>query len=190
MSWLLVIQVAMKNEWRENSSINLWSRYALLSFSSSILSLLSSSSIPSSVPSFPFILSFSVFPSLFHPVILSCFHFLVTCRRLTFLVLFFFFNQGSWVLLHNAHNAPRLLAALDSFMHETKSVDPEFRLWVSVLPNPDISSSLLQTAVKLVADSPLVNNIVHIVTLLVVFLVILHYFTLIDLNPLFSVTSI
>ncbi|KAK3735811.1 hypothetical protein QZH41_019912, partial [Actinostola sp. cb2023] len=63
--------------------------------------------------------------------------------------------QGSWVLLHNAHNTPRLLAALDSFMHETKSVDPEFRLWVSVQPNPDIPSSLLQTAVKIVADSPL-----------------------------------
>lgn len=65
--------------------------------------------------------------------------------------------QGSWVLLHNAHNTPRLLAALDSFMNETKSVDPEFRLWVSLIPSPEIPSSLLQTAVKLVADSPLVR---------------------------------
>ncbi|XP_068697910.1 dynein axonemal heavy chain 8-like [Montipora foliosa] len=62
--------------------------------------------------------------------------------------------QGYWVLLHNAHNAPRLLAALDSFMQETKAVDSEFRLWVSVQPHPDIPSSLLQSAVKIVADSP------------------------------------
>lgn len=62
--------------------------------------------------------------------------------------------QGHWVLLHNAHNSPRLLAALDSFMQETKTVDSEFRLWVSVQPHPDIPSSLLQSAVKVVADSP------------------------------------
>lgn len=62
--------------------------------------------------------------------------------------------QGHWVLLHNAHNSPRLLAALDSFMQETKTVDSEFRLWVSVHPHPDIPSSLLQSAVKVVADSP------------------------------------
>jgi len=62
--------------------------------------------------------------------------------------------QGHWVLLHNAHNSPRLLAALDSFMHETKTVDSEFRLWVSVQPHPDIPSSLLQCAIKVVADSP------------------------------------
>lgn len=62
--------------------------------------------------------------------------------------------QGHWVLLHNAHNAPRLLAALDSFMQETKTVDNEFRLWVSVQPHPQIPSSLLQSAIKIVADSP------------------------------------
>lgn len=62
--------------------------------------------------------------------------------------------QGHWVLLHNAHNSPRLLAALDSFMHETKTVDSEFRLWVSVQPHPAIPSSLLQCAIKVVADSP------------------------------------
>lgn len=43
-------------------------------------------------------------------------------------------------------------------MHETKTVDSEFRLWVSVQPHPDIPSSLLQSAVKIVADSPKVHN--------------------------------
>ena len=66
--------------------------------------------------------------------------------------------QGHWVLLHNAHNSPRLLAALDSFMHETKTVDSEFRLWVSLQPHPDIPSSLLQSAIKVVADSPKVRS--------------------------------
>ena len=75
--------------------------------------------------------------------------------------LFVFILQGHWVLLHNAHNAPRLLAALDSFMQETKAVDSEFRLWVSVQPHPDIPSSLLQSAVKIVADSPKVRFSLH-----------------------------
>lgn len=43
-------------------------------------------------------------------------------------------------------------------MHETKTVDSEFRLWVSVQPHLSIPSSLLQGAVKLVADSPKVQN--------------------------------
>lgn len=72
-----------------------------------------------------------------------------------FIVLYVIYTlQGHWVLLHNAHNSPRLLAALDSFMHETKTVDNEFRLWVSVQPHSDIPSSLLQSSVKIVADSP------------------------------------
>ena len=77
------------------------------------------------------------------------------CQQNFFLLVFFI--QGHWVLLHNAHNSPRLLAALDSFMQETKTVDSEFRLWVSVQPHPDIPSSLLQSAVKVVADSPKVR---------------------------------
>ncbi|EDO29309.1 predicted protein [Nematostella vectensis] len=63
-------------------------------------------------------------------------------------------QQGSWVLLHNAHNSPRLLSALDSLMHDTKTVDSEFRLWVSIIPTGNIPSTLLQSAVKVVADSP------------------------------------
>lgn len=42
-------------------------------------------------------------------------------------------------------------------MQETKTVDNEFRLWVSVQPHPQIPSSLLQSAIKIVADSPKVS---------------------------------
>ena len=85
-------------------------------------------------------------------------------------------RQGQWVLLHNAHNSPRLLAALDSFMHETKVVDPEFRLWVSVQPHPDIPSALLQSAVKVMADSPKVRWIILITVLLLYF----AYFSIVE----------
>lgn len=42
-------------------------------------------------------------------------------------------------------------------MHETKTVDTDFRLWVSLQPHPDIPSALLQSAVKVIADSPKVS---------------------------------
>ena len=86
------------------------------------------------------------------------------------------------MLLHNAHNAPRLLAALDSFVHETKTVNSEFRLWVSVQPDTDIPSSIIQSAVKIVADSPKVwlvsklNNILPLVSNDIMYTQLLSWF--------------
>ncbi|XP_052708586.1 uncharacterized protein LOC128183562 isoform X10 [Crassostrea angulata] len=62
--------------------------------------------------------------------------------------------EGSWVYLHNAHNAPNVLNSLESFLVEKPN--PEgFRLWVACQADPEvIPVRLLQNSIKAVVDTP------------------------------------
>lgn len=62
--------------------------------------------------------------------------------------------QGTWVVLLNAHYAPRLLDMLDSIITDCKNLEGNFRLWISAKISYPLPSSLLLLAVKVVADSP------------------------------------
>ncbi|XP_052089132.1 uncharacterized protein LOC127725852 isoform X10 [Mytilus californianus] len=64
-------------------------------------------------------------------------------------------NEGSWVLLNNAHNAPNVLKSLETVMTENPKPDHNFRVWITCRIKPDyIPTRMLQNSVKCVIDSP------------------------------------
>ncbi|XP_055889445.1 dynein axonemal heavy chain 8-like isoform X4 [Biomphalaria glabrata] len=65
-------------------------------------------------------------------------------------------TEGLWVLLHNAHNSPRLLNSLESILNEgTDPSDSNFRLWVSShVDTNNIPVRFLQNSLRLFVDSP------------------------------------
>ncbi|XP_041355189.1 dynein gamma chain, flagellar outer arm-like isoform X3 [Gigantopelta aegis] len=71
-------------------------------------------------------------------------------------------TEGSWVLLHNAHNATSLLSSIESLLAENpEQTDPQFRLWLSSqVPSTSKSGDinipvrLLQNSVRAIIDSP------------------------------------
>ena len=70
--------------------------------------------------------------------------------------------QGQWVLLHNAHNCPHLLNAVESLLAESVPVnsqsDQTFRLWITSKAVPEVLPvRLIQNSVKTVIDSPKVS---------------------------------
>ncbi|KAI8520697.1 hypothetical protein Bbelb_004510 [Branchiostoma belcheri] len=65
-------------------------------------------------------------------------------------------EEGHWLLLHNAHNALHFLQTLDTTLQEKKlPADSNFRLWVSAQPHPKLPIHLLQHAIKVVVDTPM-----------------------------------
>ncbi|XP_066278010.1 uncharacterized protein [Branchiostoma lanceolatum] len=65
-------------------------------------------------------------------------------------------EEGHWLLLHNAHNALHFLQSLDTALQEKKlPADSNFRLWVSAQPHPKLCIHLLQHAIKVVVDTPM-----------------------------------
>lgn len=67
--------------------------------------------------------------------------------------------EGQWVLLHNAHNCPHLLNAVETVLAECAppNLSPEhtFRLWISSKVVPEVLPvRLLQNSVKVVISSP------------------------------------
>ncbi|XP_067674368.1 uncharacterized protein [Haliotis asinina] len=65
--------------------------------------------------------------------------------------------EGSWVLLHNAHNSPHLLNAMETMLVETAATqaDSQFRLWISAQTNNSmLPVRLIQNSVKVVIDTP------------------------------------
>ncbi|KAK6187606.1 hypothetical protein SNE40_005595 [Patella caerulea] len=64
-------------------------------------------------------------------------------------------TEGTWILLHNAHNAPNLMLSIEVLLHENSHVDQQFRLWISSQALPQIiPDRLLQHSVKSLIDSP------------------------------------
>ncbi|XP_064629693.1 uncharacterized protein LOC135488785 isoform X2 [Lineus longissimus] len=64
-------------------------------------------------------------------------------------------EEGSWILLQNAHNAPNLLGSLESFLSEVEEeVDPNFRCWVSVQMDEPVPTRVLQSMLRIVVDAP------------------------------------
>ncbi|CAG5121560.1 unnamed protein product, partial [Candidula unifasciata] len=63
--------------------------------------------------------------------------------------------EGTWVLLHNAHNSPHLLGLVESILQEgLQQCDPSFRLWISSHVKSPVPVHVLQNSVKVVVDSP------------------------------------
>lgn len=65
--------------------------------------------------------------------------------------------DGSWLLLLNGHNMPRLMDMLDSLVMtvEDKQIDSNFRLWVSAkISICHLPCYLLQQSIKVFMDSP------------------------------------
>ncbi|ESO89151.1 hypothetical protein LOTGIDRAFT_229063 [Lottia gigantea] len=64
--------------------------------------------------------------------------------------------EGSWILLHNAHNAGGLLLIIEQLLSEgSQQCDQQFRLWISSQTTPQIiPNRLLQQSVKTVIDTP------------------------------------
>ncbi|XP_028415382.1 dynein heavy chain 8, axonemal-like isoform X2 [Dendronephthya gigantea] len=62
-------------------------------------------------------------------------------------------TEGTWLLLLDGHNSPRLLDMLDSLISD-KQIEGNFRLWISAKITSPLPCSLLQLTVKVVADSP------------------------------------
>ncbi|XP_059166583.1 dynein axonemal heavy chain 8-like [Physella acuta] len=65
-------------------------------------------------------------------------------------------TEGMWILLHNAHNCPRLLSSLESILNESiQQCDPNFRLWISShVSSSNIPVRLLQNTIRVYIDSP------------------------------------
>ncbi|XP_076466964.1 uncharacterized protein LOC143298129 [Babylonia areolata] len=67
--------------------------------------------------------------------------------------------EGQWVLLHNAHNCPHLLNALESLLAEVApsipQTDQTFRLWITSKAVPEVLPvRLIQNSVKIIINSP------------------------------------
>ncbi|BFZ10055.1 hypothetical protein BsWGS_13094 [Bradybaena similaris] len=63
--------------------------------------------------------------------------------------------EGTWVLLHNAHNSPHLLSSIESVLYEgLHQCDSSFRLWISCHARSIIPVNLLQNSVKIFVDCP------------------------------------
>ncbi|CAL1527205.1 unnamed protein product [Lymnaea stagnalis] len=64
--------------------------------------------------------------------------------------------EGMWILLHNAHNCPRLLNALESILNEgAQECDANFRLWVtSHVDSTCVPVRLIQNSLRVFVDSP------------------------------------
>jgi len=66
-----------------------------------------------------------------------------------------------WVLLHNAHNAPAMLLALESILEELvagANPDPNFRVWISAQALKDVlPNRLIQNSVRTIIDTPKVG---------------------------------
>ena len=66
-------------------------------------------------------------------------------------------SQGAWLLLHNAHTCPALLAQLPALL-ESHPPRESWKVWLSASGHAHIPIPLLQSACKVVLDSPKVGT--------------------------------
>ncbi|GFN75495.1 dynein beta chain, ciliary [Plakobranchus ocellatus] len=64
--------------------------------------------------------------------------------------------EGTWILLHNSHNCPHLLNALEAILAEgSQQCDSNFRLWVSYhITATSVPIRLVQNSLRVFVDSP------------------------------------
>lgn len=66
--------------------------------------------------------------------------------------------QAKWLLLQFGHNAPSLLASLETMLLELEPMHPEFRCWVAALADHTrVPIRLLQISHRVQVDSPKVS---------------------------------
>ncbi|XP_070568705.1 dynein axonemal heavy chain 5-like isoform X4 [Ptychodera flava] len=63
-------------------------------------------------------------------------------------------QEGFWVLMQNGHNSTHLLDHLETILAENKNPDPNFRVWIAAQVTSKLPVRVLQTATKIVVDSP------------------------------------
>ncbi|XP_077137822.1 dynein axonemal heavy chain 5-like [Ranitomeya variabilis] len=64
-------------------------------------------------------------------------------------------TEGSWMLMENIHNSPKLMMSLGEILKSKKNPDRNFRLWLSVQAIEDLPTSLLHSTVKTAVDIPM-----------------------------------
>ena len=62
--------------------------------------------------------------------------------------------QGNWLLLLDGQTCLPLLESLESLLNKVENVDSSFRLWISCNAKSNFPSSLLQSSVMVVIESP------------------------------------
>jgi dynein heavy chain len=65
-------------------------------------------------------------------------------------------KEGHWVMLQNVHLMPRYLVSLEKKLNDmaAEGSDPNFRLFLSADPHPDIPIYLLEKSIKLTNEPP------------------------------------
>ena len=63
-------------------------------------------------------------------------------------------EQGNWLLLLDGQTCLPLLESLESLLNKLENVDSSFRLWISCNAKSNFPSSLLQSSVMAVIESP------------------------------------
>ncbi|KAG1668463.1 hypothetical protein FOA52_005236 [Chlamydomonas sp. UWO 241] len=65
-------------------------------------------------------------------------------------------REGTWVFLANCHLMTSWLPKLDKLIEafESKSLHPDFRLWLSSSPNPHFPIAILQRSIKMTTEPP------------------------------------
>lgn len=61
---------------------------------------------------------------------------------------------GSWVLLQNAHVSIEFLSNLEAKMARLETIESEFRLWITSLPDPAFPLGMLQKSIKIANETP------------------------------------
>uniref|UniRef100_G1KEF2 AAA+ ATPase domain-containing protein n=1 Tax=Anolis carolinensis TaxID=28377 RepID=G1KEF2_ANOCA len=66
--------------------------------------------------------------------------------------------EGQWTFLQNCHLAasfmPRLCTIVDSLSQAYRNIDPNFRLWLSSIPDTSFPTYILRKGLKIVIESP------------------------------------
>lgn len=67
-------------------------------------------------------------------------------------------SQGCWLLLHNIHTSPPLLAQLVTMMEHHPDRGGDWRLWLSSHADHTLPTALLHRVTKVSTDSPKVSG--------------------------------
>ena len=62
--------------------------------------------------------------------------------------------SGEWVILQNCHLGLNYLFELEQGIQKIDDIDPEFRLFISTLPDPNFPIGLLQMSIKVTNEAP------------------------------------